>query len=82
VLIEDTANCSAPRPTWWRSNKDGVAALRDLVKSTLRLRPDRIVIARCAARSARLVKAWGAPSRWRRHLHAGSAIVRCTGWNS
>ena len=77
VLIEDTRElqCAAPNLVALRT-KDGVAALRDLVKSTLRLRPDRIVIGEVrGAEALDLVKAWGAG-----HpggvgtLHAGSAI--------
>ena len=50
VLIEDTRelNCRAENAVALRT-KDGVASLSDLVRSSLRLRPDRIPIGRCAA---------------------------------
>ena len=50
VLIEDTRElqCAAPNLVALRT-KAGVATLSDLVRSTLRLRPDRIRSARCAA---------------------------------
>src|SRR3546814_2157572 len=43
VLIEDTRElqCAAPNLVAMRT-KDGVASLSDLVRSSLRLRPDRI----------------------------------------
>src|SRR3546814_10712218 len=45
VLIEDTRElqCAAPNLVAMRT-KDGVASLSDLVRSSLRLRPDRIPI--------------------------------------
>jgi Flp pilus assembly CpaF family ATPase len=45
VLIEDTRalQCAAPNLVALRT-KDGVASLSDLVRSSLRLRPDRIPI--------------------------------------
>ena len=50
ILIEDTRElqCAAPNLVALRT-KAGVATLADLVRSTLRLRPDRIPSARCAA---------------------------------
>jgi len=45
VLIEDTASCNVWRRISWRlRTKDGVVSLSDLVRSSLRLRPDRIPI--------------------------------------
>ncbi len=77
VLIEDTRElqCAAPNLVSLRT-KDGVAALTDLVRSALRLRPDRIPIGEVRGPEALdLLKAWGTG-----HpggigtIHAGSAI--------
>ena len=77
VLIEDTRElqCKAPNLVALRT-KDGVASLSDLVRSSLRLRPDRIPIGEVrGAEALDLLKAWGTG-----HpggvgtLHAGSAI--------
>lgn len=77
VLIEDTRElqCAAPNLVSLRT-KDGAATLTDLVRSALRLRPDRIPIGEVRGGEALdLVKAWGTG-----HpggvgtLHAGSAI--------
>lgn len=61
VLIEDTRElqCSASNLVAMRT-KDGVASLADLVRSALRLRPDRIPIGEVrGAEALDLVKAWG-----------------------
>ncbi|MDF2810865.1 MAG: trbB [Microvirga sp.] len=77
VLIEDTRElqCTAPNLVALRT-KDGVASLSDLVRSALRLRPDRIPIGEVRGVEALdLLKAWGTG-----HpggigtIHAGSAI--------
>jgi P-type conjugative transfer ATPase TrbB len=76
VLIEDTRElqCAAPNLVALRT-KDGAASLSDLVRSSLRLRPDRIPIGEVrGAEALDLLKAWGTG-----HpggigtLHAGSA---------
>jgi len=61
VLIEDTRElqCSAPNLVALRT-KDGVISLSDLVRSSLRLRPDRIPIGEVrGAEALDLLKAWG-----------------------
>ncbi|WP_189341918.1 P-type conjugative transfer ATPase TrbB [Mesorhizobium sp. M2A.F.Ca.ET.067.02.1.1] len=61
VLIEDTRElqCAAANLVALRT-KDGVASLSDLVKSSLRLRPDRIPIGEVrGAEALDLLKAWG-----------------------
>ena len=61
VLIEDTRElqCAAPNLVALRT-KDGVATLSDLVRSSLRLRPDRIPIGEVRGPEALdLLKAWG-----------------------
>lgn len=61
VLIEDTRElqCSAPNLVALRT-KDGVVSLSDLVRSSLRLRPDRIPIGEVrGAEALDLLKAWG-----------------------
>ena len=77
VLIEDTRElqCAAPNLVALRT-KDGAASLSDLVRSALRLRPDRIPIGEVrGAEALDLLKAWGTG-----HpggigtIHAGSAI--------
>jgi type IV secretion system protein VirB11 len=77
VLIEDTRElqCQAPNLVALRT-KDGVASLSDLVRSSLRLRPDRIPIGEVrGAEALDLLKAWGTG-----HpggigtIHAGSAL--------
>jgi type IV secretion system protein VirB11 len=77
VLIEDTRElqCKAPNLVALRT-RDGVASLSDLVRSSLRLRPDRIPIGEVrGAEALDLLKAWGTG-----HpggvgtIHAGSAL--------
>ncbi|MBN9306960.1 MAG: P-type conjugative transfer ATPase TrbB [Devosia sp. 67-54] len=77
VLIEDTRElqCLSPNLVALRT-KDGVATLSDLVRSSLRLRPDRIPIGEVRGPEALdLLKAWGTG-----HpggigtIHAGTAI--------
>ena len=77
VLIEDTRElqCASPNLVALRT-KDGVASLSDLVRSSLRLRPDRIPIGEVrGAEALDLLKAWGTG-----HpggvgtIHAGSAL--------
>ena len=77
VLIEDTRElqCTAPNLVALRT-KDGTASLSDLVRSSLRLRPDRIPIGEVrGAEALDLLKAWGTG-----HpggvgtLHAGTTI--------
>ena len=77
VIIEDTRElqCSAPNLVSMRT-KEGVATLSDLVRSSLRLRPDRIPIGEVRGSEALdLLKAWGTG-----HpggigtIHAGSGI--------
>lgn len=61
VLIEDTRElqCCAANLVALRT-KDGVASLSDLVRSSLRLRPDRIPIGEVrGAEALDLLKAWG-----------------------
>lgn len=77
VLIEDTRElqCKAQNLVALRT-KDGVASLADLVRSSLRLRPDRIPIGEVrGAEALDLLKAWGTG-----HpggigtIHAGTAL--------
>jgi type IV secretion system protein VirB11 len=77
VLIEDTRELQCPsRNLVALRTKEGVASLSDLVRSALRLRPDRIPIGEVRGPEALdLLKAWGTG-----HpggigtIHAGSAI--------
>ncbi|MFG1279777.1 P-type conjugative transfer ATPase TrbB [Xanthobacter autotrophicus] len=77
VLIEDTRElqCTTPNLVALRT-KDGVATLSDLVRSSLRLRPDRVPIGEVRGSEALdLIKCWGTG-----HpggigtIHAGSAM--------
>ncbi|MET4324035.1 P-type conjugative transfer ATPase TrbB [Bradyrhizobium sp. RT5a] len=77
VLIEDTRElqCLAPNLVALRT-KDGLISLSDLVRSSLRLRPDRIPIGEVrGAEALDLLKAWGTG-----HpggigtIHAGTAL--------
>ena len=79
ILIEDTRElqCAAPNLVSLRT-KDGAATLSDLVRSSLRLRPDRIPVGEVrGAEALDLLKAWGTG-----HpggvgtIHAGSALGR------
>lgn len=77
VLIEDTRElqCTAPNLVAMRT-KEGVATLSDLVRSSLRLRPDRIPIGEVrGAEALDLLKAWGTghPGGFGT-IHAGSAL--------
>ncbi len=77
ILAEDLRElqCAAPNQVALRT-RDGVASLSDLVRSSLRLRPDRIIIGEVrGAEALDLIKAWGTG-----HpggvgtLHAGSSL--------
>ena len=77
ILIEDTRElqCRAPNLVALRT-RDGVISLSDLVRSALRLRPDRIPIGEVrGAEALDLLKAWGTG-----HpggvgtIHAGTAL--------
>lgn len=77
VLIEDMRElqCASPNMVAMRT-KDGIASLQDLVRSALRLRPDRIPIGEVrGAEALDLLKAWGTGHPGGiATLHAGSAI--------
>ena len=77
VVIEDTVElrCPAPNTVAMRS-KDGVASLTELLRSTLRLRPDRIIIGEVRGPEALdLIKAWGTGHPGGvATVHAGSAL--------
>lgn len=77
ALIEDTAElqCAVANRVTLRS-KDGVASLTQLLRSTLRLRPDRIIIGEVRGPEALdLIKAWGTGHPGGvATLHAGSAL--------
>ncbi len=77
VMIEDVheLQCAAPNLVALRT-REGIASLAELVRSALRLRPDRIIIGEVrGAEALDLIKAWGTG-----HpggvgtLHAGSAL--------
>ncbi|ABS65851.1 P-type conjugative transfer ATPase TrbB [Xanthobacter versatilis] len=77
ILIEDTRElqCAAPNLVALRT-KDGIASLSNLVRSSLRLRPDRIPIGEVrGAEALDLLKAWGTGHPGGiSTIHAGSAM--------
>ncbi len=77
VIIEDTRElqCTASNLVALRT-KDGVASLSELVRSSLRLRPDRIPIGEVrGAEALDLLKAWGTGHPGGvATIHAGTAI--------
>jgi type IV secretion system protein VirB11 len=77
VLIEDTRElqCRAPNLVALRT-KDDVVSLSDLVRSSLRLRPDRIPIGEVrGAEALDLLKAWGTGHPGGiATIHAGTAL--------
>jgi len=78
IVIEDTRElqCAAPDHVNLRT-KPGVASLADLVRSTLRLRPDRIVVGEVrGAEALDMLKAWntGHPGGIAT-VHANSALA-------
>lgn len=77
VILEDTRElkCAAPNIVQLRTHRGGTS-LRDLVRSTLRLRPDRIIVGEVrGAEALDLLKAWntGHPGGITT-LHANSAL--------
>ena len=77
VLIEDTRElqCLTPNLVALRT-KDGIASMAELVRSALRLRPDRIPIGEVrGAEALDLIKAWGTGHPGGiATIHTGSAI--------
>ena len=77
IVAEDLRElqCAAPNLVALRT-REGVASLADLVRSALRLRPDRIIIGEVrGAEALDLIKAWGTGHPGGvSTLHAGSAI--------
>jgi P-type conjugative transfer ATPase TrbB len=77
ILIEDVRELQCPaRNVVALRTRDGVASLADLVRSSLRLRPDRIIIGEVRGPEALdLIKAWGTGHPGGvATLHAGSAL--------
>lgn len=81
ILLEDTVElqCSAEDHVPLRT-KPGVVSMSELVRSTLRLRPDRIVVGEVRGREALdLLKAWGTGHPGGiATIHAGSAYGALT----
>lgn len=81
VILEDTLElqCSTPDHVSLRA-KPGVATISDLVRSTMRLRPDRIVVGEVrGAEALDLLKAWGTGHPGGvATIHAGSAMGALT----
>ena len=81
ILLEDTLElqCSTPDHVSLRA-KPGVATISDLVRSTMSLRPDRIVVGEVrGAEALDLLKAWGTGHPGGiATIHAGSAMGALT----
>lgn len=81
ILLEDTLElqCSTPDHVSLRA-RPGVATISDLVRSTMRLRPDRIVVGEVrGAEALDLLKAWGTGHPGGiATIHAGSAMGALT----
>lgn len=81
IILEDTMElqCSTPDHVSLRA-KPGVVSISDLVRSTLRLRPDRIVVGEVrGAEALDLLKAWGTGHPGGvATIHAGSAMGALT----
>lgn len=81
IIIEDTLElqCSAPDTVFLRA-KEGVASMNDLLRATMRLRPDRIVVGEVRGPEAlALLKAWntGHPGGVAT-VHANNAVAGLT----
>jgi type IV secretion system protein VirB11 len=76
VLVEDVRELQCPGPNAVALRTvEGVAGLGDLVRSALRLRPDRIVVGEVRGGEAlELLKAWATGHEGVGTLHAGSAL--------
>jgi type IV secretion system protein VirB11 len=77
VLLEDLRELQCPAADQVAARtREGVATLTDLVRSALRLRPDRIIIGEVRGPEALdLIKAWGTGHPGGvATLHAGSAL--------
>lgn len=81
IILEDTMElqCSTPDHVSLRA-KPGVVSISDLVRSTLRLRPDRVVVGEVrGAEALDLLKAWGTGHPGGvATIHAGSAMGALT----
>ncbi|WP_022955697.1 P-type conjugative transfer ATPase TrbB [Perlucidibaca piscinae] len=81
ILLEDTLElqCSTPDHVSLRA-KPGVVSISDLVRSTMRLRPDRVVVGEVrGAEALDLLKAWGTGHPGGvATIHAGSAMGALT----
>jgi len=84
LILEDTRElqCLADDQVALRT-KPGVASMAELVRSTLRLRPDRIVVGEVRGSEALdLLKAWCTTPVGSRPCMPAPPPARCIGWNS
>ena len=85
LVLEDTVELQCPSLDHVAlRTRPGVVSMADLVRTTLRLRPDRVVVGEVRGGEALdLVKAWGTGHPGGiATLHAGSAQARCCAWNN
>jgi type IV secretion system protein TrbB len=84
ILLEDTPELQCSVPNFIPMlTVDGIASLTDLVRSSLRQRPDRILIGEVRGKEALdLIKAWGTGHRGSGRSTPAARAMRWTGSNS
>lgn len=85
LVLEDTVELQCPALDHVSlRTRPGLVSMADLVRSTLRLRPDRVVVGEVRGGEALdLVKAWGTGHPGGiATIHAGSAQERCCAWSN
>jgi type IV secretion system protein VirB11 len=85
LVLEDTVElqCAARDHVPLRT-RQGVVSMQELVRSSMRLRPDRVVVGEVrGAEALDLIKVWGTGHPGGiATIHAGSASARCCAWSN